>query len=66
MRITLEPTTPPRTGLEANEVNHKVVIEHPHDELNIDETIRLISTAVVAYGFHEDAVVNYFKEVANG
>lgn len=64
MRIVLEPTGVNPTLLGA--VYHKVVIEHPSDELDIDEMIRLISTAVVAFGFHENTVANYFREVANG
>ena len=64
MRIVLEPTGVNPTPIGA--VYHKVVIEHPSDDLDIDETIRLISKAVVAFGFHENTVAQYFKEVANG
>ena len=64
MRITIEPTGINPSPLGA--AYHKVAIEHPSDELDIDEMIRLISTAVVAFGFHENTVANYFREVANG
>ncbi len=44
-------------------VQHKVVIEHPDDDIDLVGTIQLVSRALVAYGFHKDNVQEYFEEL---
>lgn len=49
MRITIEPT-----GIDPNRVS--VVVAMKSDDLSIDETVRLIKGALVAWGFTEETV----------
>ena len=42
---------------------HKVVIEHPDDDIDLVGTIQLISRALVAYGFSKENVTEYFEEL---
>lgn len=61
MRITIEPTS---TMVEHGQ--HTVRVEHPSDELNLDEVIHLVSSAIVCYGFSKAGVQEYFEGLANG
>lgn len=49
MRITIEPTCEP-SGSE-DTVNHKVVIEHPYDDLTSHHVKHLVKRALVAFGY---------------
>lgn len=63
MRITVEPTEDRgvRTSVEA--VQHRVVVEHPFDDIDLGGVIRLMASALMAYGFLSDQVAEYLREV---
>lgn len=52
MRITIEPTHPPQGQL----AQHKVVLDHPNDELRLEDALDLIAAALKAYGFPQESV----------
>lgn len=54
MRIILEPTE--------QEDQHRVVIQHQRDDLDIDEIAILLRAALLAYGFHSDTVKEILSE----
>lgn len=56
MRITLTPTNPPVIGKSADSIHSCITVEHPYDDLNIDETVTLIKSALCAWGFSEKTV----------
>lgn len=60
MRIIIEPTYPHDKSLPDDYVHHRVVIEHPDDDLGIDHVVELVKYALVAYGFTEKTVNEYF------
>lgn len=59
MRIIIEPTTKQEEYSEPDCMNHRVVIEHPSDDLGIDYIVELFKSALVAYGFAEKTVNEY-------
>lgn len=61
MKITLEPT---QDQAERGHPFHKVIIEHPHDDLSLDETIQLVGAVLAAYGFTQQCVNEYWSAVA--
>ena len=68
MRIEISPTIkyePENTGINrrADCAQWGVVIEHPDNDLNLVETIQLVSRALVAYGFSKENVAEYFEEL---
>lgn len=68
MIIRIEPSVkyePENTGLNrrADCTQWGVTIEHPDDDLNLAETIQLVSRALVAYGFSKKGVKEYFEEL---
>lgn len=60
MKITLAPSHAPESGASAAAVNSTVCVEHPYDDLNVDETMVLVRQALIAYGFAEATVAEYF------
>jgi hypothetical protein len=50
MKIKLEPTI---TDCIHEIPRHAVTIEHPHDELNVNEAVELMASALVAWGYSE-------------
>ena len=54
MLVILEPTE--------QEGQHRVVIQHQRDDLNLDEVVVLIRAALIAYGFHPDSVAELLPE----
>lgn len=54
MKIILEPTE--------HKTQHRVIIQHQSDELDIKEVAVLIRGALVAYGFHSDNVNEILPE----
>lgn len=62
MRIIIEPTTPQDTSLPPDCKSHRVVIEHPSDDLGIDHVVELVKYALVAYGFGEKTVNEYLND----
>lgn len=63
MRITIEPTSTQDTldrivavTQDMMCVHHKVVIEHPYDDLNMEHVASLVRSALVAYGFNRESV----------
>ena len=68
MIISIRPSEkeePENTGLNrrADCTQWGVVIEHPDNDLNLVETIQLVSRALVAYGFSKEGVAEYFEEL---
>ena len=59
MRIIIEPTTPQDERLDPDGINHRVVIEHPMDDISIDHIVSLVKYALMAYGFSEKTVNEY-------
>ena len=68
MRLTIEPTNQEQaqngvTSRRSDCVQHKVVIEHPDDDIDLVGVIQLLSRALVAYGFSKENVREYFEEL---
>ena len=59
MRITIEPTNEPKG--EADCVPHKVVIEHPYDELSIVQVMWLWADALMAYGYSAKNISDWIE-----
>lgn len=59
MKITLEPTGP-------NEVREypcsTVMIQHPHDDVNMEELTEMFRRAAIAWGFQPETVRVYIPE----
>ena len=65
MRITIEPTTDNNgAGIckEADCLHSKVIVEHPWDDLNIEHTMQLIRSALLAYGWSAESIEHYIPE----
>lgn len=63
MRIIIEPTyTQDKLDKlvaltqDAMCVHHRVVIEHPYDDLTMEHVASLVRSALVAYGFENESV----------
>jgi len=52
MKIIIKPTAPPHYGIAHN----KVSVEHPSDDLTLDEVMELVAGALKAYGFNAQMV----------
>ena len=50
MRITIEPTTD-QSQRSSDLTQHRVVIEHPDDDLGLDIALDLVQAALAAYGY---------------
>lgn len=59
MKITIEPTQD--QSKEAHPFD-KVILESPHDDVDINVAMDLVERALVAWGFHPDTVQDYYKE----
>lgn len=59
MRIIIEPTTKQEEYSEPDCMNHRVVIEHPYDDIDLEHVVLLVKSALVAYGFAEKTVNEY-------
>lgn len=57
MRIIVEATD------EQKDIAARVIVEHPHDDLTIDETVQLMSQALCAFGFHNESVRKFFGTI---
>lgn len=64
MRIKIEPTN--QCSLGPHHQQWSVVIEHPGDDLNIEDTIQLMGRALIAYGFSRETVKEYLTQVVDG
>lgn len=62
MRITLEPTNGAHAGMPFDAVQHRVIIEHPYDDLPLAHIITLVRDAIGAYGYEQSQVDEYFSE----
>jgi hypothetical protein len=60
MKITIQPSQPPVAGESANEVGCVVAVEHPYDDLNVAEAAALCRQALLAWGFSEANLKEYF------
>jgi len=54
MRITIEPSA---GGDQWEVAQHKVVIEHPSDEVGLNEALELLTGALRAYGYFLNELV---------
>jgi hypothetical protein len=52
MKITIEPT---HKG-NGPDAHCTVTVEHPHDDVNIDDTMDLVAAALKAYGYADESV----------
>jgi hypothetical protein len=59
MKITLEPSNHPDTDYI---LQHKVTLEYPLDDLNVQEVVELFEFALLSYGFHPDSVAEALNE----
>lgn len=59
MKVIIEPT-----GDQAKEEYpyDKILIESPRDDLHIDDAMNLVHRALVAWGFDQKTVEDYYKE----
>ena len=62
MRITIEPTEVNPAHLSSECLNHKVVVEHPRDDLGFYTALELIASALKAYGYSSQTVDCIFNE----
>lgn len=62
MKVTLTPSHPPTLGQSAGTVQTGVTVEHPYDDLNALETVQLVKQALLAWGFSESTIRDYFAE----
>lgn len=62
MKITIEPSDRDAWGRTADCIHSKITIEHPYDDLSLDDAMRLVQQALLAYGFSEGALNCYFGE----
>lgn len=62
MKITVEPTVKPRTGAPANTLHVAVSVEHPYDDLNMEEFAGLCRAAARAFGYAPETVAEFFGE----
>lgn len=62
MRIIIEPTETPTTEIERAVPHHRVVIEHPYDDIDIIELGEMLRAALLAKGYHPDNVNDLFGE----
>ena len=65
MRITIEPTCEADTKYTADAVQHKIVLEHPWDDLDLYHVIELLTAALVAYGYSEKTIADYLDSAAD-
>jgi hypothetical protein len=56
MKITIEPTE-----CHATHPFYTVTISHPHDDINIDETLTLTKAALQAWGFHQNLLEQHIQ-----
>ena len=60
MKITIQPTDDQRSRVSPK--YSTVTIEHPDDDLNIEEVREIVNSALIAWGFHPDIVTNEFQQ----
>jgi hypothetical protein len=53
MKITITPSRKPEIGEAAGAAYTTVTIEHPYDDLNVEEAVAVMKSALVAWGFSE-------------
>lgn len=56
MRLIIEPTQTPSTDIERQYPHHRIVIEHPHDDLDINEMADMMRAALLAQGYDPETV----------
>ena len=64
MKITIAPSRKPQPGESADTVPSIVTVEHPYDDLDICSAMRLVKQALIAWGYDESNVEDYFGEDA--
>jgi len=52
MKITIEPTHKGR----GKDAHRTITVEHPHDDVNIDDAMELVAAALKAYGYGDESV----------
>ncbi len=68
MKIILQPTNNKKFEVASSAVlsaekQWGVVIEHPDDDMCLNDVVALVSRALVAYGFSKENVQEYFEEL---
>ncbi len=61
MRIIIEPSNEADTSLPPNCLHHRVVIEHPSDDVGLDHVAFMVAQALIAFGYHEAHVKEYVQ-----
>lgn len=61
MKILIAPTDAKTQALDSS-ASYTVTMEHPSDDLNVTEAFRLLSLALVAYGYHPKNVRDCLDE----
>jgi hypothetical protein len=61
MRIIIEPTNEVDTSLPYDCVNHRVLVEHPSDDVGLEHVAFMVARALVAFGYAEEQVKECIK-----
>ncbi len=59
MKVIIEPTS---DQTKEQYPYDKVSIESPHDDLHIDDAMDLVHRALIAWGFRQETIDDYYKE----
>ena len=59
MRITIEPTKP--ASGQPEHVQRRVVVEHPYDDLPLEQMMRMWADALRAYSFYEEQIEDWIE-----
>ena len=62
MKITITPSHKPEIGQSASAVHTEVSIEHPYDDLSLDEVLSLMKGALRAWGYSEKGLAERLGE----
>lgn len=56
MKITITPSQQRKIGAAAGTVYCAVSVEHPYDDLDAAEAVRLMTQALIAWGYAESTI----------
>ena len=60
MKITIMPSHQPSANMPADQAHCTICVEHPYDDLDVNDTMALVRQALQAWGFPENTVSGYF------
>ena len=62
MKITIAPSDKPQPLASVDAVPSVVTVEHPYDDLDVCGAMQLVKKALIAWGYAESNVEDYFGE----